>query len=288
MPTPEPTEIPIIDAHSQIDQFVNLESVIELMDQAGVRRTILSTRGTVTPEELVSFATRHPGRIFPAVRTKGRIYEENDEKYYQRLQQQVNIPEFAAMAEVLMYHAQKGQRASEVVVYPNDERVRAALAYALEKDWPFVVHIEFAAAGPLKDDFMAQLEALLSRHPSHPFVLIHMGQLEHDAVRRLIEAHSNVFFIASHSNPIIVQRSNQPWIDMFDGDVLSAEWKELIISYPDRFILGFDNVWAEHWGQSYLDQVMLWRRAIEELPDVVAHAFFHRNAERLWNLSPIG
>jgi len=69
-----------------------------------------------------------------------------------------------------MYHAQKGQKAPEVVVYPDDERVQAALNYALDKKWPFVVHIEFAPAESPRDEFMTKLEA---------FVLIHMVQLNH-------------------------------------------------------------------------------------------------------------
>ena len=71
---------------------------------------------------------------------------------------------------------------------------------------------------------------------------------------------------------------------MFDGDYLSADWKQLIVKYPDRFILGFDNVYVEHWGQFYLDQVALWREALKELPVEVAHAIAHGNAERLWRL----
>ena len=71
---------------------------------------------------------------------------------------------------------------------------------------------------------------------------------------------------------------------MFSGEHLSADWKQLIIEYPDRFILGLDNVWSEHWGQPYLDQVELWREAIKDLPLEVTHAFAHGNAERLWNL----
>lgn len=293
-PTPEPTpigpapipegSIPIIDAHSQVDQYVELEKIIQLMDQGGIAGTILSTRGTVTPEELVSFAANYPGRIIPAVRTKGQIYEENDEKYYKLLKKQVNMEQYGAMAEVLMYHAQKGDKAPEVVVPPDDERVQAALNYALDKEWPFVVHIEFAAAGSLRDEFMTKFEALLVQYPEHPFVLIHMGQLDYDGVRRLIEAYPNIYFITAHSNPISVKKSIQLWTNMFDGDRLAADWKQLMVEHPDRFILGFDNVWAEHWGQFYLDQIALWREAIKELPIEVAHAFAHGNAERLWHL----
>ena len=74
---------------------------------------------------------------------------------------------------------------------------------------------------------------------------------------------------------------------MFDGDHLSESWKQLMVKYPGRFILGFDNVWPEHWSQYYLDQIKLWREAVKELPPEVAHAFTHGNAERLWRLPPL-
>ena len=263
---------------------MELERVIELMDEGGVASTILSTRGTVTPEELVSFASNYPGRIIPAVRTKGQVYEDNDEKYYKLLKKQVNMEQYGAMAEVLMYHAQKGEKAPLVVVYPDDERVQAALNYTLEKKWPFVVHIEFAAAGSQRDELMTKFEALLVKYAEHPFVLIHMGQIDCAGVRRLIEAYPNIYFITSHSNPIVAAESGQPWTNMFDGDRLAEDWKQLMTEHPDRFTLGFDNVWAEHWSDFYLDQVALWREAIQELPLEVAHAFAHGNAERLWHL----
>ena len=120
-----------------------------------------------------------------------------------------------------------------------------------------------------------------------------MGQLNHATVRRLIEAHDNIYFITSHSTSIeaspitIVRKSDDPRTNMLDGDHLSADWKQLMIKHPDRFILGFDNVWPEHWGQYYLDQIKLWRDAIKELLLEVAHAFSHGNAERLWRLPPL-
>ena len=191
------------------------------------------------------------------------------------------------MGEVLMYHAQKGAKAPEIVVYPRDERVQAALREALERDWPFVVHIEFNAAGDQRDVFMAQLKEMLTQYPDHPFVMIHMGQLDHFAVRNLINSYDNIYFITSRSNPVKVSQSRQPWVNMFDGKRLSADWRQLMVDHPDRFILGFDNVWPEHWGQYYLAQVKLWRKAMKKLPLDVAHAFAHGNAERLWRLAPV-
>ncbi len=292
-PTPTPTpvgpvpipegSIPIIDAHSQVDEYVELEKIIQLMDEGGIACTILSTRGKLTLEDLISFAANHPTRIIPALRTKGYM-EEKEAKYYAALKKQVNMEQYGAMAEVLIYHAQKGDKASLVVYDPDDEKVQAALDYTLDKNWPFVPHIEFAAAGSQRDELMTKLEALLVRYPEHPFVLIHMGQLSHIDVRQMIEEYPNIYFITSHSNLVITEASGQPWINMFDGNKLSPDWRQLIIDYPERLILGFDNVWAENWGQLYLDQVAFWREALKELPLEVAHAFAHSNAERLWHL----
>jgi predicted TIM-barrel fold metal-dependent hydrolase len=290
-------DIPIIDAHSQVPfGYEELDKIIRLMDQGGVARTILSSKGPVTAKQLVSFASKYPGRIIPAVRTKHQLYRESDEKFDGFVKKQVNMPQFGAMAEVLMYHAQKGLkrvRAPQVIVYPDDKRVRVALKYAMKKKWPFVVHIEFRRAGSLRDKFMKKFEALLVKYPKHPFVLIHMGQLDHVDVRKLIETHDNIYFITAHSTSIqaspitVVKESEDPRTNMFDGDHLSESWKQLMIKHPNRFILGFDNVWPEHWSQYYLDQIKLWQGAIKELPREVAHVFAHGNAERLWHLPPL-
>ncbi len=57
-------------------------------------------------------------------------------------------------------------------------------------------------------------------------------------------------------------------------------------SHPDRFILAFDNVWEDNWGEYYLSQIRSWRKALGDLPPDAAHAVAHRNAERLWRLPP--
>ena len=159
--------------------------------------------------------------------------------------------------------------------------MQAALNFALDKEWPFIVHIEFAAAGSQRDEFMTELKTLLVQYPEHPFVLIHMGQLDPATVQQLIEAHGNIYFITAGTTPAY---ANGPWTIMFDGRNLSEDWKQLMIQHPDRFILGFDMVFADMWGPFYLGQVKLWKEAIKELPLEVVHTFAHGNAERLWHL----
>ena len=219
------------------------------------------------------------------MRLKGRDYEENQRKYHKRLQKMRN-GRFGGMAEALIWHAQKGKKAGQVEVAFSAPQVQAALKIAKEKGWPFVVHIEFAATGKNYAKYMNALESFLREHPGHPMALIHMGQLKSGEVARLIGAHQNVYFLASHSNPIVVKKSNQPWVNLFSGQKFKPDWMNLIKQHPDRFILAFDNVWAEHWGDFYVDQAKLWQKALHDLSSKAAHAVAHANAERLWHLAP--
>jgi predicted TIM-barrel fold metal-dependent hydrolase len=282
----DPSEIYFIDAHSQADSEQVLQKVVPLMDRAGVRRTILAGRRNLKSNDIADYAEQHPDRIIASVRTKGGAYRENRSGYYKTLEREVGSGRFGAIAELLMYHAQKGDKADEVVVYPEDRRIQTALGYAKKKSWPLVVHIEFASlSGGEKRKFMEQLEKMLTRNVEHPFMMIHMGQLRVGEVRWLVESHENLYFMTSHANPVMISSSQQPWTPMFDGDVLSPEWRELVVQYPERFVLAFDNVWPKHWGDFYLREAEYWRKAFAVLPSDVAHAVAHANAERLWRIS---
>ncbi len=280
-------EIPFIDAHSQVAAGLDLNEIIPLMDKAGVRRVLLSARNDRSPEEIADFAAAHPGRITAAVRTKGNAFNRNTRAFDALLQTQLGRREFSAMAEVILWHARKGNKAPEMIVPLDSPQAQKALSLALQKGWPFIAHIEFAAAGGDRDRFMEKFEATARSHPGHPFALIHMGQLDAAEASRLIQAHPNVYFLTSHSNPINTAESNQPWSNLFLGERLAPEWKALFIKHRGRFVLAFDNVFAEHWGVFFLEQAALWRRALADLPADVAHAVAHGNAERLWKLQPV-
>jgi Tat protein secretion system quality control protein TatD with DNase activity len=188
------SELYFIDAHSQVDHNIeNLELIIQRMDEARVYLTILAARSGRKPEEVVAFAEAHSDRIIPAVRTKSEAYNKNLPKYYKKLRKQIESGRFSAFAEVLMYHAQKGEKAPEVTVYPSDQRVQAALNEAIKNGWPFVIHIEFQSLkGKKRQQFMTEMEQLIKTHSDHPFALNHMGQPDAWEVRRLIENHRNI------------------------------------------------------------------------------------------------
>ncbi|MCW8892458.1 MAG: amidohydrolase [Deltaproteobacteria bacterium] len=284
--TANATELYFVDAHSQVDHnLVPIDKIISLMDATGVRQTILSARGNLKGGNLLKLTKRNPGKITPAVRTKGDPYDTNSQQYYEILKKQITTKRYHAMAEVLIYHAQKGEKAPEVAVLPNDKRVEVALNYAIDNGWPFVAHIEFASLqGQQKKKFMRAFKQMLNQHPEQPFVLTHMGQLSAERCLRLITNHKNIYFHTGWTNPAAVEGSNQPWTDVFSGELLAPEWKELFTQHPERFIFALDNVFAEHWSDFYQKQMDYWKRGLAELPEDVAHLIAHGNAERLWGL----
>lgn len=280
-------ELPLIDAHSQLAAGLDPARIIPLMDEAGVRATLLSARNDRRPIDVLALAAEDPGRIIPLVRTKGKPFNDNLPGYYAFMKKQLANPAFRGMAEILLFHARKGNKAPEISVRPGEEQAAFAIDACVRRGWPVVVHIEFAAAGSARAAWMRDLEALLAAHPAHPFVLIHMGQLGPDEAARLLGAHPNLHFMTSHCNPVAVAESGQPWVNLFEGDRLAPAWRALIEARPDRFVLAFDNVWPEHWGPFYLRQARLWRAALSDLPDGAAQAVAHGNAERLWSLPPV-
>lgn len=277
-----------VDAHSQVDEDVSdLGLIIRRMDAAGVYRTILAARSGRKPGEVADFAAQHPQRIVPSVRTKSGAFGKNPANWKKYVQAQVNSGRFRAMAEMLLYHAQKGNKAPEVRAYPEDDRVRFALAAAAQHNWPFIVHIEFASLSePERERFMNGFEALLREHPTLPFLLNHMGQLQPPEAARLLKTHANFHLLTAHTTSVIARESNEPWTRMFEDDHLTPAWKELMLTHPDRFVFALDNVWDRHWDVFYLEQVKQWRQALAELPPAVAHSVAHGNAERLWRLQP--
>ncbi|MBT8351113.1 MAG: amidohydrolase [Deltaproteobacteria bacterium] len=280
-------ELYFIDAHSQVDHtVVPINKIISLMDSVGVRHTILSARGNLKGKTLLRFTKENTGRVIPAVRTKGKPYDKGSEKYYEMLKKQIATKQYQAIAEVLLYHAKKGNKAPGVIAYPDDKRVQSALNLAIKNSWPLFVHIEFASLeGKKRKSFMRAFKKMLNRYPDQPFILTHMGQLSSNRCLRLINNHKNVYFHTGWTNPVAVKSSNQPWTNVFKGDHLSPEWKNLFIQYPQRFIFALDNVFSEHWGGFYQKQMSYWKRAFAELPSDASHLIAHGNAERLWHIT---
>ena len=280
-------DIYFIDAHSQWDHRVDEERILSLMDHGGIYRTLLSVHMKRPWQDVVAFAKAAPRRIIPTVRIKGRGYHRGPRnKYFDRLEGQLGSDPFGAMAEVHVWHDSDGGKYHEIRIDFDDELFLAAFDAAKGKDWPLIVHMEFAALSFIgKRDYMDKLETFLRSNQDHPVVMIHMAQLEEPDVRRLLAAHSNLHFMTSHASPFY-QSGGKPFINMINDGKFKPQWKKLILEYPDRFVFALDNVFSKFWMPDlYLDKMKMWWNVASDLPNDVAQAFAHGNAERLWKLT---
>src|SRR5215469_16581789 len=95
-----PGSLYLIDAHSQIDNRTDPSVVIQLMNEGGVRRLILSTTGHASQEVVLSLARQFPDRIVPAVRTKQYMTQMPVGQFREMLEEQADSGAYGAMAEV--------------------------------------------------------------------------------------------------------------------------------------------------------------------------------------------
>ena len=282
--------IPMIDAFSHASKNVDLDDIIPLMNKAGVTRTLLSAMRGFNWREISAFARSNPARITASVRIKGGVYRDNSPRYYRRLEEQLNDPNFGAMAEIMIYHAER--RRKDIPERDMDFAVpqpAAAISAARSKGWPIVLHIEFQSIPGdtlQRSSFMNQFEEFLQRQDGYPVALAHLGQLKATEAQRFLRKHKNLHLITSKANWYIINQKNQPWTEMVSAGGLVPAWRKLVLQYPDRFILAFGNEWPEDWGRFYINQARVWQKALQSLPSDVAHAVAHRNAERLWRLPP--
>ncbi len=277
----------IIDAHSQLDAGMSFSRIVGLMDQVGVKTTLLSlsaqARGSL-PIEVVKAANQYPGRFIPAIDSKA----VNATVSMRRVEAQIASGKYQAVGEVLIFHEAKPAAHAERFTYRFDTPfIAKTLDYAFANHWPAIVHIEFTAmTGTEKPIYQNVLETELNAHPDNAFALNNLGQLTPDLAGTLLARHKNLYLLTSTTTPDAIGRTQYGWTDMFQGSVLSPAWKQLVEQYPDRFLLAFDNVTAKRWEQSYVPDVRIWRQALGDLPPDVARAMAHGNAEHLWHLTP--
>jgi len=109
--TPRADELPLIDVHSQLPSPATATDVIGLMDKAGVAKTILSFRGGGKGKHVIALWKKHPDHIVPSIKTKGNNHVKGNDKFFSSLDNMLSNPAYGARAEMILWHAQKGDKA---------------------------------------------------------------------------------------------------------------------------------------------------------------------------------
>lgn len=136
--------------------------------------------------------------------------------------------------------------------------IAALFQLAAEFDVPVLLHTEFSRA-----DYTL---GLCQAYPQTRFLWAHSGaMLDAEQARRVLAGCPNVHAELSARDPW--RHRGKPISDA-DGQILDS-WRQLVIDYPDRFMVGSDPVWPVERLNPWDEPDSGW----EELPRFVA---FHR------------
>lgn len=164
---------------------------------------------------------------------------------------------------------------------PIGERV---FAVAEKTGLPFQIHYE------VEDELLPPLEAMLQRHPKAQLIWCHVAQVRYierasrytaDYVERLIKRFPNLYFDTAFGNErSIYPLSNQAHARIWSGSGgLKAEWSDLIVAHPTRFLSALDL------GGDRMDQIAQYdrnhRQFLKWLPEETRHQVAYRSA---WSL----
>lgn len=152
-----------------------------------------------------------------------------------------NYPELCGIGELLM---RKGlmNNVTSLVPEGNSYAMAPVFDFAAANNLPVIFHQNIADEIPSTSDeqdqiYMKEISDILLRHPKTTFIWAHTGISRYLLVKnhiqvldRLLTAHPNLYFDIS-------------WF-VWDAYIKNnmKRWAELIIKFPDRFMLGSDKI----------------------------------------------
>lgn len=267
---------PIFDAHLHYNQEAwngregphPPPDVLARMQRSGVRAVIANSRpndGTKTLAQLP--ATRQAGvAVVPFVRLYRNRADYNnwfrDESIYAMVQaelaQGTAAGPFRGIGEFHLYESANA----------NGPVARKLMQLAEEKNLAVLAHVDDEAVD------------LLMAHTA-----------SQGAKLRLIWAHTGIGgtpaarvdqMLARY--PLLMgELSYRPGLTC-EGGRLCPEWRQLLLKYPDRFLLGSDT-WINQRWQAYEDNMKAYRTWLGDLPDHVARRIAWDNGARMFGLA---
>jgi predicted TIM-barrel fold metal-dependent hydrolase len=158
---------------------------------------------------------------------------------------------------------------------------RQLLELARRYEVPMLVHVD---AGNEQ-----KFSEICLGNPGVEFIFAHAGgNLYPRHIRRVIERCNNV---------LIEFSARDPWRYgglTGDDNLLLPGWRELVLEYPQRFVVGTDPVWkvtrTQTWDQAdegwdYFEQLLAYHRTwIADLPPAVQRQLSFENARRLFGM----
>jgi predicted TIM-barrel fold metal-dependent hydrolase len=267
---------PFADVHVHFNwdqrELIDAARVVAKLDAAGVEFAVVAG----TPSELaLELARVSNGRVIPLfspyIHELGRRDWHQDRRVVARAEAGLSTGNYHGIGEI---HFMAG--------FPpraDNDVFRELMALAGEYRVPVLIHIDSGNAQTFLE--------ICRTYPLLDILFAHAGgNLRALHIRRIVEACPNAWIEFS---------ARDPWryggLTGDDGRLL-AEWRALVLDYPDRFVTGTDPVWrvtrTQSWdladdGWDYFEQLIAWHRTwLADLPEAVRRQVSVENARRLF------
>lgn len=247
-------ELPLFDAHMHYshDAWALLppERALALLRQAGVKRALVSSSGDEGQQRLAQLA---PDLILPSLRPYRQRGDQStwhrDETVKAYLEERLAKHRYVALGEYHVYGA-------DVDLPVPRHLVQLARKHGL------VLHSHSDADA---------IERQFAQWPQARILWAHAGFDTPERIRAMLKKYPTLWC------DLAFRSEHAP------GGELDAEWKQLFLDFPDRFLVGTDTFTPERWP--YVVEHARWSRQwLAQLPPAVAEQIAFRNGETLFGL----
>ena len=300
-PTPAPTQttapgatptsdVPIIDLHFHPGWEWDVEGLLNTMDELGVAGAgngVLRYDGQPGSDEVaLEFADLHPDRFFPfagqvAIRDlillegegAWELRSEKARAYVEDLEAELEAGRWAGIGELFVYniHTHPAEDFAATSFPPDSPLMRALWRLSATHGVPLSVHME------ARGEYVLEMGRLLASDRAGTWVWAHTGYYaDPELLRTLFEKHPNLYAELSWRDSVRTSRLGVP----IDRDrVLKQEWKDLLVDFADRFVVGTDVATGSL--DEYRAVIGYWREILGQLPPDAAAKIAHGNARQL-------
>ena len=243
--------LPLFDAHIHYNhdawEVVSPKEAIERLRKAGVVRALVSSSSDDGTQRLYAQA---PDLIVPELRPYRKNGETTswlrDESIIEHVEQRLKQHKYVALGE---FHV-SGANADLPVV----RRI-----VQLAKQYGLMLHVHSDPDA---------VERLFRQNPEARIIWAHAGYEKPPAVKEMLRRYTNLWAELSSRE------------DVAPDGRLAQEWREVLLEFPNRFMVGTDTHILERWNLIDVSAAQT-RRWLSELPIEVAESIAFKNGEEL-------
>jgi len=265
----------ISDAHGHVMSRLDFDDVIGKMDRNNVDMIVImpkgkahKTIGDYSDSDVVEIARTYPSRVVPAIGFQNDGWRSESSSFLQKTAKKAASGQYKWMGETSL----RGGIGEKVHVPAASPALRVILDISAKQGLPVTIHNN----NP-KPEEVEQFRQALAGSPEAVVLWSHWcGLSTPSRARKFIEKFPNLYCELAW---LYQPRSKLPKHIVNGRGQFLPEWKQLIETYPDRFLVGVDATQAKHY-KKYRKRIRKIRKALGGLkPETarkVATGNFHR------------